>query len=352
MVRSQLRPCVLAASVAIGLGMLAPPVAGAQPGGARSPEACTSQWLVSSGGVGSFQPLWTDPLGTPIGNLRTEAAAPDARPESDQWFNVSPTAPTDVFSTYLRDDGKIGWRVSTDGKNEWEPTNHSVVAARDLRFGDFDNDGATDIFVALDKGTGEYRWMFSSRTLGMFHDLAITRFAVDRVRMGDFDGDGTTDVFIPVKSGSSWAWTVWVGGQAPAAQLNRRPTDPTTLRLADVDADSRTDVLTSKPLGDGRHAWMVSWGGTTKWNVLTTQPRALSSIRFIADFTGDGVLDFFYTTKRPGGYQWWILRWNAGTQSYVPTKLNWSTVKPANLRIGRFDGAANVDILVSIRTCS
>ena len=202
MVRSQLRPAVLAASVAIGFGMLAPPVAGAEPDGPLTPAGCTSQWLVSSGGAGPFQVLWTDPQGSPIGTLRTEAAAPDARPDSDQWFNVSPTAPTDVFGSFLRDDGKTGWRVSVDGKNEWEPTNQSVVPGPDLRFGDMDGDGRSDTFVALDKGTGEYRWMFSPATLGMFRGLATTRFSIARVRLADFDGDGTTDVFVPMKSGT------------------------------------------------------------------------------------------------------------------------------------------------------
>jgi hypothetical protein len=350
MVRSPirvLRAAAILATASLFVG-LSPGATAAEP----SPAACTSQWLVSSGGIGSFQPLWTDPDGTPIGRLVTEAAAPDARPDSDQWFNASPTAATDVFSSFVRPDGKIGWRVSVDGKNEWEPTNHSVVPAKDLRFGDFDSDGLSDTFVALDQGTGWYRWMFSSRTLGMFKDLAITRLSIDRIRLGDFNGDGTTDVFVPERSGTSWAWKVWVGGEAPAARINLKPTDPSTLRLADVDANSRTDVLTSKPIGDGKHAWLVSWGGTSKWKVLTTQSRPLSAVRFIADFSGDGVLDFFYTTPRPSGYQWWIARWDGPTQSYVRTKLNWSTIKPANLRIGRFDSTAGVDILASIRTCS
>jgi hypothetical protein len=348
--RTLVRVLSAAAILTAGSIMAAPPtsVAASDP----SPTACTTTWSISSGGVGSFQAIWTDPLATPIGRLRTEAAAPDARPESDQWFNVSPTWATDVFSSFPRDDGKVGWRVSVDGKNEWEPTNHSIIPGPDLRFGDFDGDGFSDTFAAVPLGAGRYTWMYSSKTLAPFKELATTRYGIERVRLGDFNGDGTTDVLVFVKSGSMWAWKVWIGGEGPAARINLRSTDPSTLRLADIDADSVTDVLTSKPLGNGRHAWMVSWGGHTKWHVLTTQPRSLEDVRFIADFTGDGVLDFFSTTKRPGGYQWWILRWNAGTQSYIPTKLNWSTVKPANLRIGRFDGVANADILVSIRSCS
>lgn len=351
MVRSQLRPVVVAASVAIAFGLLVPPAAGAEPDGSPTPAGCTSQWLISSGGAGPFQARWTDLDGTPIGRLRTEAAAPDSRPAGAQWFNVSPNPTTDLFGSFVRPDGKVGWRVSVDGQNIWEPTNYSVVAAKDLRFGDLDGDGFSDTFVSLPQGTGWYTWKFSSKTLGPFQDLATTRSSIDRLQLGDFNGDGTSDVFVPVKSGTSWAWKVWFGGVGPAVRINRRPTDPSTLRLADIDADSVTDVLTSKPIGGGDHAWLVSWGGRTKWKVLTTQPRPLSAVRFIADFSGDGVLDVFYTTKRSTGYQWWMLRHDP-LDRWTRVKLSWSTIKPAYLRIGRFDGSVGVDIFVSIRTCS
>ncbi|MFF2548402.1 FG-GAP repeat domain-containing protein [Kitasatospora sp. NPDC058063] len=134
---------------------------------------------------------------------------------------------------------------------------------------------------------------------------AGTDAGTGRVKWADFDGDGKAD-YITV--GSNGAVNVWLnrggdtgGGWANYGQTaSGLTTDPSRVRLADIDCDGRADysaigangsiITYLNRGGDGHGGWadhgQIATGTTTDQNAVV-----------LADFTGDHRVD--YVTTNP-----------------------------------------------------
>ncbi|WP_319589411.1 endonuclease/exonuclease/phosphatase family protein [uncultured Draconibacterium sp.] len=80
-------------------------------------------------------------------------------------------------------------------------SSNTIPALTELRFGDFDGDGATDVFSKF----GD-QWRYASRGEYGWIDLNSSSIALDDLRFGDFNGDGKTDVF-SISSGNEMRYS-------------------------------------------------------------------------------------------------------------------------------------------------
>jgi lysophospholipase L1-like esterase len=173
-----------------------------------------------------------------------------------------------------------------------------------------------------------------------------------KVRWADFDGDGRMDYLTVAGNGAIQAFLNrggdGHGGWSPLGQVaSGVTTDPTRVRFADFDGDSRADYLVINTNGsisaylnrggDGHGGWSVIgqvFGGAT-----TDQAQVV-----FADFDGDGRTDYL-TIAASGAVQAWLNRgvnnWTALGQTATGTTTNRATVRFADL-----DGDTRADYSV------
>jgi len=152
-----------------------------------------------------------------------------------------------------------------------------------------------------------------------------------RLAVGDFDGDGKDDLFMA--TGSAWYYSP--SGNAEWRFLSVKSVPITSLLFGDFDGDGRTDVVTNMTTSAGP-TWMVSWGGVSDWQPLSTDHRFSNLANtVVGDFTGDGRADLFYAD----GNQWWVA--DAGG-TFTPYAT--SSYKVSQLLFGDFDGDHKTDV--------
>jgi hypothetical protein len=155
--------------------------------------------------------------------------------------------------------------VSWGGTSDWDVLTSTPAPMADLTTGDFDGDGRTDIFYA--DGTS---WWLSSGGTAPFAFLNTSSFRVSQLRFGDFNGNHRTDVFGVVDT----YWRFSDGGSMPWAPLQPKLTNTVdALYVADVDGDTRDDIILMKP----GHVWMFSLSGLAELLPITTTPGALAA---------------------------------------------------------------------------
>lgn len=140
--------------------------------------------------------------------------------------------------------------LSMNTMNTWQ----TIISAGtptsndDVMIGDFNGDGASDL---LYRTVGQWRVRMSKgTTFSEPYLISMVDNSSELVRIGDFDGDGRTDILRGHYAGTQgYKWTI-------AYSLGLRPTGPafdyrtyssansiTSLTLADLDGDGKTEVL-------------------------------------------------------------------------------------------------------------
>ncbi|GAA1956524.1 FG-GAP-like repeat-containing protein [Catenulispora subtropica] len=215
-----------------------------------------------------------------------------------------------------------------DGHGGWNPLGQVAVGlttdASHVRIADFDGDGRADyilinpngsVSVWLNRGgDGHGGWTALGQVAtGLTTDASKVRFA-------DFDGDGRTDYLLFSDSG---AISVWLnrggdtaGGWWSIGQIATGLTsDPTKVRIADIDGDGYADYTQINADGS-LNTWQNQGGdGHGGWKSLgriatgtTTNADAVQ----LTDFNGDTHADYLRTNTN-GSIEAWL--WNGGDGS-------------------------------------
>jgi len=239
--------------------------------------------------------------------------------DSDGWIDLFVTRwgqPDRLFRN--RGDGTFVERTVQAGLGESLPSNGAAWV-------DIDNDDDLDLYVTT-TGPGARRfYLYVNDGSGHFEEQAITRGAAvegegerygQSIAVGDFDGDGWLDLHT-----TAW-WPGVDGGAAPASSArllrNRGASAPGyfedvteaagvelgaasgvasfSSRFSDIDQDGWLDLLVVGDGGTSRLFWNRGDGsfvdGTVAAGVGTDENGTGGAV---ADFDGDGQLDWFIT---------------------------------------------------------
>lgn len=303
------------------------------------------QWLYSAGGVGQFANLFLDLDATSLPALRFGTTFVEtSNIARNGLLDFDGDNRQDVFRVVPRQDGFLQWQYSPGGAGAWVNLAYAGIPLAHLRFGDFDGDRRTDVFAAVPQADGSRQWSYSARGVANFAVLktvsAVTHALYGIPQPGDFDGDGVTDLFVTEpRLDGAWQWKYAPNGSGAFVNLAYATILPADLRFGDFNNDLQTDVFAVVPLADGSKQWAYSPGGAGNFVVLKTLSAVLHTlygIPQIGDFDGDGTSDLFVATPRlDGAWQWQYAPGGAG--DFID--LNYATVRPADLRLGQFNGS-------------
>jgi hypothetical protein len=185
----------------------------------------------------------------------------------------------------------------------------SAIDALDVAVADINGDGDRDILAA--DNSGDRAWWFESdgAATPAFTQRLITS-TIDGpfgVAGADIDRDGDTDVVTASFNDDAIVWHENLGGapaawtshvivddpDGPASGIQQGAIDaPRWLRLADIDADGDTDILTAGSRTD-EYVWLANNGQPTPGFTLRVLPERGDNPRAVeaADFDNDGDLD-------------------------------------------------------------
>ncbi|HKQ46547.1 MAG TPA: VCBS repeat-containing protein [Phycisphaerae bacterium] len=256
-----------------------------------------------------------------------------------------------------------GWMMSTidqssgTGIGQW-----SDVAVNTI-------DGATNgpDLVASNQNTGRLSWFKSpgpspaDGTGWLRTDIdAATRANAAGVAIADFDADTRLDV-ISTAPGEG-------GGAAPRIAWYKNPADPvadtwekhaigdlpsaTRVILADLDADGRSDVVSIN--GPGRQ---VAWydrptDATTDWpGFLITQFTSNTPIDVkAADIDGNNQLDLVVATQNANTLRWFTpAPGHVQTDQWIENNLRDLEGIPSRIALGDMDGDGRPDVVVPLQ---
>jgi hypothetical protein len=163
------------------------------------------------------------------------------------------------------------WEISSGGTSPWRSLGSYGYALKDLRFGNFDSDPATEVFRRGPDG----QWYLLSPGAGDWQRAQSSSFPLAQLRFGDFTGDGITDVLAVVGG----RWSISAGATQPWQPLNPRlgtRLDSSSILIADVNGNGTDDVVRSTvsigfstgPTRPVKVKWEISWEGRSGWQTL------------------------------------------------------------------------------------
>ena len=130
-------------------------------------------------------------------------------------------------------------------------------------------------------------------------------------------------------------WRVSYGGSTKWDVVNYSKKKVHELLFGDFNGDGTTDVLRA----DGKK-WWVSWGGRGKWEVLNTSKKRVDELR-VGDFDGDGADDIF----RANGTRWYVS--HGGRGEWIG--LARSATRVDELAFGDFNKDRKTDVFKTTR---
>ena len=201
------------------------------------------------------------------------------------------------------------------------------VSHKNIKMGDFNNDGSTDMLHLHPNADAKYSWVALSNNDGTFTfraslpgALVETNSYIDtthkNIKMGDFNGDGNTDMLhLHPNADPKYSWvalsnndgTFTFRASLPGALVETNSYIDTThknIKMGDFNGDGRTDMLHLHPNVDSKYSWvaLANLGGTFEFR------RALPGASVAAqtyidtthknikmgDFNGDGSTDMLH----------------------------------------------------------
>ncbi len=221
---------------------------------------------------------------------------------------------------------------------------HTVLAA------DLDGDGDSDVLSASSRDH-TIAWYENEQSQGAFGPRRVISANVrdaNSVHAGDLDGDGDLDVLSTSLSRNEIAWHENTNGQGTFAAPRIITTDvdgPTSLHIADLDADGDLDLLSASQ-NDNKIAWYENTNGQAMMGpqrVITTKAAGGISV-YAADLDGDGDLDVLSASPRDDKVAWYEnIDGNGefGDQQVITT----DAAGAASVKTGDLDGDGDLDVL-------
>jgi hypothetical protein len=209
------------------------------------------------------------------------------------------------------------WVIASGGTGDWQPIGDRFAPLAEVQFGRFaasDRDHrrraslrATHAFWRTP--TGQWRIAPLSGPDQGWKDISRSSVPMSELRFGDFDGDGATDV-LSVQGGR---WAISSAGAGRWRNLNPRLGDDVRgLYIADIDESGIDDLLRVQyeaPAASTSfretYEWQVSYDGRTAWKPLkkyswSTRGRIAQPAPMFAGRFGKGPGDAVLTIDRKG----------------------------------------------------
>ena len=219
----------------------------------------------------------------------------------------------------------------------------------DFDTGDVDGDGVDDL-VAVTPGERRVYWSLGSRTGGFFGiDWAELPAIPVRVDVADVDGDTRPDVLVADEAGalSVYLWVSLFGpdkagaGRAVAHRTARLAGIVTDARVCDVTGDGHPDYVFCDAFGGRLH--VLAGPGFSGGNAYVTElePIALAA----GDFNGDTWPDLAVANAASDSVS---VLWNDGGGQFTATVLPGIGGRPVDLDAGDIDRDGRADLAVAL----
>lgn len=185
-----------------------------------------------------------------------------------------------------------------------------------MAVGDFDGDSKPDIFCA----DGSTWWISYGGNTPFVQVIVADSTLRKDLRFGDFNNDGMTDVFGVVNGAfSSPRWQLrygpkgyqgFLGGWQPLpASLTSNPASVDGLVVADFDGNGFADVGMAC-INLGAPGWQISYGGVQGWSSCNTFAGPLNAVNCTLKFSPCVTLASGAVGRFSGGLGSDILLWN------------------------------------------
>jgi len=240
-----------------------------------------------------------------------------AKMNGDQYWDViaanKSTAGMKIYLYEGQSDGSFAsFKVILD-----EPlTTDKEISA--LAVGDMDNDGDLDVVFAADGSdslysvenlldSGPFINAKSQATLagaswGGIVSLASAVGRSNEIQLVDINADGTRDVVFLDQLNNKLKW-LSNDGSWTAAEIGTA-TNPSNLKVADINGDGSIDLLTSGNSSGGAHLWSNDNGDASSWSETTIDNGKVPRQIAIADMDSDGDIDIVYGRSASSNILW------------------------------------------------
>ncbi len=236
-------------------------------------------------GVGGPAPFFAEKVLLSTGDNPVEALVHDLDDDGDLDILVACTTPTD-FSLLMNQGGRVFGLVAVDSGG--------MLNVPELRLRDFDGDGNQDLVVNRSTAHGNGIAVAMGRGDGTFEAVeAFSHGGEQRAGEGDLNGDGLLDgAYVTNRGLIELMW-----GQSEGILQQSYKTAETLVKMVlfDFDGDGQDDFITAESgAGSLDRVRVMLSTNDFGFGVLFSLPADPLDLA-VADFNGDGLLDFALT---------------------------------------------------------
>ncbi|MBK7981841.1 MAG: T9SS type A sorting domain-containing protein [Ignavibacteriae bacterium] len=256
-----------------------------------------------------------------------------------------------VFPENGNVDGDLSWFENIDGKLYRHYLYNEILAVRDPKIGDIDQDGDLDIVVSA--GDGAINSAFSENEIVLYENQGNDNYIEHRVddnigfpyniELADIDGDNNLDIVSTAHDDNSLYWYKKVGITWVRNTIEANGNQPLGCKIADIDSDGDLDIVLCSS-GDNKVYWYMNNGaGTFSRRVVDPnlkKPKAVSVKDLNSDGDNDIIVASADTSNTVAFYS------NDGNQLFSRT-IVYSGQIASDIEIGDWDGNGSDDIFVS-----